>query len=49
MEISMKNDLEHFGRMNNPTASALLKGVCGDEMEFRLYIKDGIILKIIML
>ena len=39
----MKNDLEHFGRMNNPTASALLKGICGDEMEFYLYIKDGII------
>ncbi len=49
MEISMKNDLEHFGRMNNPTASALLKGICGDEMEFYLYIKNGIILKIRML
>jgi NifU-like protein involved in Fe-S cluster formation len=35
--------------MNNPTASALLKGICGDEMEFYLYIKNGIILKIRML
>lgn len=32
-----------FGRMNAPTASAFLKGICGDEMEFHLYIRDGII------
>lgn len=42
----MKNDPEHFGRMDDPTASASLKGICGDEMEFYLYIKDRIIEKI---
>jgi nitrogen fixation NifU-like protein len=40
------NSSEHalyFGRMNAPTASSFLKGLCGDEMEFYLYIHDGII------
>jgi nitrogen fixation NifU-like protein len=27
-----------FGRMNDPTGSSLLVGVCGDAMEFYLYI-----------
>ena len=30
-----------FGRMNSPTASAAIKGLCGDEMEFYLVIHDG--------
>lgn len=29
-----------FGRMNDPTAAASVKGICGDEMEFYLYICD---------
>ena len=29
-----------FGRMNDPTGSAVLVGLCGDEMEFYLYIRD---------
>lgn len=33
----------YFGRMNDPTSSAYLKGLCGDEMEFYLVIKDGVI------
>jgi nitrogen fixation NifU-like protein len=28
----------YFGRMNDPTASASVKGLCGDEMEFYLVI-----------
>jgi len=32
-----------FGRMNDPTAASFLKGPCGDEMEFYLYIRDGIL------
>lgn len=32
-----------FGRMNDPTAAATIKGLCGDEMEFYLVIeKDRI-------
>ena len=40
---SGKNGVEDpfFGRMNDPTASAAIKGLCGDEMEFYLRIKDG--------
>jgi nitrogen fixation protein NifU and related proteins len=30
-----------FGRMNDPTASAVIRGPCGDEMEFYLVIRDG--------
>ena len=30
---------EFFGRMNDPTASASIKGLCGDEMEFHLVIR----------
>ena len=33
-------DDEFLGRMNDPTASALIRGVCGDEMEFYLVIRD---------
>lgn len=31
---------EFFGRMNDPTATASIKGICGDEMEFYLVIQD---------
>ena len=34
---------DHYGRMNDPDASAFVKGICGDEMEFYLVIKDRII------
>lgn len=37
------DDDPFFGRMNAPTASAYLRGVCGDEMEFCLDIRDGVI------
>jgi len=30
-----------FGRMNDPTGSSLVVGLCGDEMEFYIYIVDG--------
>ena len=30
-----------FGRMNDPTGSAVLVGLCGDEVEFYLYICDN--------
>jgi len=32
---------KYFGRMNAPTASAYLKGICGDEMEFYLVIENN--------
>lgn len=30
-----------LGRMNDPTASAYVKGICGEEMEFYLVIEQG--------
>jgi len=34
---------KYFGRMNDPIASAFIKGPCGDEMEFYLLIENNII------
>ena len=36
-------DDSFFGRMNDPTGAAVLVGLCGDEMEFYLDIRDGVI------
>jgi len=33
----------YFGRMNDPTAAATIKGPCGDTMEVYLVIKDDVI------
>lgn len=33
-------DKTYYGRMNDPTCSARVKGICGDEMEFYLVIND---------
>ena len=41
--IDIARNPENFGRMNNPTSAASIKGPCGDEMEFYLVIKDKII------
>ena len=32
-----------FGRMNDPSGSAYVRGLCGDEMEFYLYIEGDVI------
>lgn len=37
---------KYFGRMNAPDASAYVRGVCGEEMEFYLEIKNDCIEKI---
>ncbi|TFH15214.1 MAG: iron-sulfur cluster assembly scaffold protein [Lentisphaerales bacterium] len=34
---------ELFGRMNDPTSAGVIKGPCGDSMEFYLVIKDDVI------
>ncbi|MFH1678080.1 MAG: iron-sulfur cluster assembly scaffold protein [Candidatus Omnitrophota bacterium] len=38
--INLINDPELFGRMNDPTSSAYIKGPCGDEMELYLVIEE---------
>jgi nitrogen fixation NifU-like protein len=37
------NSDPYFGRMNDPTGSAFVRGLCGEEMEFYLYIRGGVI------
>lgn len=32
-----------FGRLNDPTSAATVRGACGDEMEFYLCIGNGVI------
>lgn len=39
----MTNDDEYFGRMNDPTSAGIIKGPCGDSMEFYLIIKNDVI------
>jgi nitrogen fixation NifU-like protein len=39
--VKLLNDSELFGRMNDPTSSAYIKGPCGDEMEFYLVIEEN--------
>jgi len=39
----MKTDDVYFGRMNDPTGAGILRGPCGDEMEFYLYIRNDVI------
>ena len=43
--VALAKNPQHFGRMNDPISSALIKGPCGDEMEFYLIIENGIIEK----
>ena len=39
----LSQDALYFGRMNDPTGASFLQGPCGDEMEFYLYIRDGVL------
>ena len=41
--VALAKNPKHFGRMNDPTGSAFIKGPCGDEMEFYLVVENGII------
>ncbi len=42
IDATLENDV-FLGRMNDPTSAGIVRGPCGDEMEFYLYIKNGII------
>ena len=41
--VDLAKDPKHFGRMNDPTGGAYIKGPCGDEIEFYLVISNGVI------
>jgi nitrogen fixation protein NifU and related proteins len=40
METINDKYTKYFGRLNDPTSSAFIKGPCGDEMEFYLVIEN---------
>ena len=44
--VEMARAPKHFGRMNDPISSAWIKGPCGDEMEFYLFIKKDKVVEI---
>lgn len=41
--INLAKNPKYFGRINDSTSSAYIKGPCGDEMEFYLVINNKII------
>jgi nitrogen fixation NifU-like protein len=41
--LNLAQNLKHFGRMTDPTSGASIRGPCGEEMEFYLVVKNGII------
>lgn len=41
--IALAKNQKHFGRMNEPTSRACIKGPCGEEIEFYLFIKNRVI------
>ncbi len=41
--VEIAKNPKYFGRMNDPVGSAVIKGPCGDEMEFYLLIDKDII------
>ncbi len=43
MKSKVTKSPKHFGRMNDPTGAAVIKGLCGDEMEFYLTISNDVI------
>ena len=38
--IKISEEKTYFGRLNDPICAAFVKGICGDEMEYYLVIKD---------
>jgi nitrogen fixation NifU-like protein len=40
--IELSQDETYFGRMNDASGAAYVKGLCGDEMEFYLVIENNI-------
>ena len=41
--IDLVKDNKYFGQMNDPSGSAYIKGICGDQMEFYIVVTNNII------
>jgi nitrogen fixation NifU-like protein len=41
--IKITEDEKYYGRLNDSTCAAYIKGICGDEMEYHIVIENNII------
>jgi len=41
--IDLVKDNKYFGQMNDPSGSAYIKGICGDQMEFYIVVENNTI------
>jgi len=44
--IDLVKDNKYFGQMNDPSGSAYIKGICGDQMEFYIVVENNKIIDI---
>jgi len=41
--VDLVKENRHFGQMNDPSGSAYIKGICGDQMEFYIVVENNMI------
>jgi nitrogen fixation NifU-like protein len=39
--VDIVKDNKYFGQMNDPSGSAYIKGICGDQMEFYIVVENN--------
>jgi len=39
--VDLVKDNKYFGQMNDPSGSAYIKGICGDQMEFYVVVENN--------
>lgn len=39
--VDLVKDNKYFGQMNDPSGSAYIKGICGDQMEFYIVVENN--------
>jgi len=44
--VDLVKDSKYFGQMNDPSGSAYIKGICGDQMEFYIVVENNKIIDV---
>jgi len=44
--VDIVKDNKYFGQMNDPSGSAYIKGICGDQMEFYIVVENNKIIDV---
>jgi len=44
--VDLVKDNKYFGQMNDPSGSAYIKGICGDQMEFYIVVENNKIIDV---